>query len=215
MKNSRPIIFCLILFLVGSGVLAGKPILTAIGDFLVKGNNGLSPADAAVVLTTGVDYPARLIAAATLYKKGLAAKIVINGGRKSTVMKQLEEHGYNEPCHWSANSVGVLKFLDVPARDIIVLDVPDAYDTISEAAITGSILQKQGLRKLIITTSKFHSRRAGHIWRTAFAGIFAVQVAAAGDDPFRPDSWWTDGRQVRQLLAEYGAWLYYWAFTRT
>ena len=95
-----------------------------------------------------------------------------------------------------------------------MIDAPEAYDTVSEAAITGAILRKHGLTKLIVTTSKFHTRRAGYIWQTAFAGTFDIQIAAAQDDPFRPDAWWKDGRQVRQVLSEYGAWLYYWAFPR-
>jgi uncharacterized SAM-binding protein YcdF (DUF218 family) len=136
--------------------------------------------------------------------------VVINGDRKSDILKQLEKQGYTDPCHWSVNPIGVLKFFNVPERDIIVIDAPDAYDTMSEAAITGAILRGQGLTGLIITTSRFHTRRAGYIWRTAFAGVFDIQVTAARDDPFRPDAWWQDGRQVRQLLAEYGAWLFYW-----
>jgi hypothetical protein len=37
----------------------------------------------------------------------------------------------------------------------------------------------------------------------------AVALLAARDDPFYVDGWWRSGRQIRQVLAEYGAWLYF------
>ena len=38
-----------------------------------------------------------------------------------------------------------------------------------------------------------------------------VTSVAAKTDPFDPASWWKEGRQVRWVLAEYGAWIfYYW-----
>jgi len=202
----------ILVVLLGSVIVFHKPVLTGMGKFLVVETETLQPADAAVVLATGVDYTARLIEAARIYEKGLVKKIVIDGDRKSDALKRLENQGYVEPCHWSTNCISVLKYFKVRERDIIVIDAPDAYDTVSEATITGELLRKYGLTDLIVTTSKFHTRRAGYIWKSAFGGVFNIQVAAAQDDPFRPDGWWHDGRQVRQLLAEYGAWIYYWGY---
>jgi hypothetical protein len=34
-------------------------------------------------------------------------------------------------------------------------------------------------------------------------------MAAAEADPFDPDAWWREGRQIRWLMAEYGAWVFY------
>lgn len=206
--------FYIIVLLIGSIFLLGKPVLTGMGKFLEETTEILHPADGAVVLSTGVDYTARLIEAAQLYEKGLAKKIIINGDRKSDILKQLEGQGYTTACHWSVHPISILKFLKVQEQDIIVVDAPDAYDTVSEAVITGAVLREQGLLKLIITTSRFHTRRAGYIWQSAFNEVFEIQVAAAQNDPFRPDTWWKNGRQVRQVLAEYGAWLYYWGFPR-
>ena len=30
------------------------------------------------------------------------------------------------------------------------------------------------------------------------------------DDPFNPKAWWKEGRQIRWVLSEYGAWFYYY-----
>ena len=38
----------------------------------------------------------------------------------------------------------------------------------------------------------------------------SIYMVAAASDPYDPDNWWKDGRQIRWLLAEYGAWIFYW-----
>ncbi len=35
-------------------------------------------------------------------------------------------------------------------------------------------------------------------------------MVSAQTDPYDPDHWWKDGRQIRWVLAEYGGWVYYW-----
>lgn len=191
-------------------LLLSRPVLVGLGKFLVTGDEHPAPAEAAVVLATGVDYTERLIEAAHLYEKGLVKKIVIDGDRKSQALKDLEKEGYVEPCRWEVNYLAVLKFLGVNEQDVVVIDAPDAFDTVSEAKFVGASLQKQRLNRLIITTSKFHTRRAAYIWRNAFPGQFDIQVAGAGNDQFDPQGWWKEGRQVRQLLGEYGGWFQYW-----
>jgi hypothetical protein len=61
-----------------------------------------------------------------------------------------------------------------------------------------------------VTTSKSHTRRAAFIWRNLFKDQLTVCVVAAATDPYDPAGWWKQGRQIRWVLAEYGAWLYYW-----
>lgn len=85
----------------------------------------------------------------------------------------------------------------------------DVYDTISEAAAVGPRLVGRGLRRILITTSKFHTRRAGHIWKRMFTPDLSIRMIAAQDDPYDPNRWWRDGRQIRWVMAEYGAWIYY------
>ena len=44
-----------------------------------------------------------------------------------------------------------------------------------------------------------------------YKGKLKVISVSAKTDPFDPDSWWRKGRQIRWVLAEYGAWIfYYW-----
>jgi len=184
-------------------------ILGGIGNFLVV-QDAIEHAEATVVLNTGVDIFPRLIEAADLYKKKKADRVVINGNRKTDVLRILESNGYKPPCKWYAGEMKILDLLGVPKDHIIAISAEDAYDTISEAKIVGNILVNNGMKKVVITTSKFHTRRARHIWAKLYDGKLQIYAAAAKNDPFNPKAWWKDGRQIRWVLSEYGAWFYYY-----
>jgi len=198
-------ILLIIAFLV---VIHGK-ILTGIGSILVV-EDIPQKAEAAVVLNTGVDIYPRLIEAADLYRKVKVDRIVINGNRKTDTLRQLESSGYEPPSKWHAEIISVLNHQKVPKDHILAISAEDAYDTVSEAKIVGATLINNGMSSIIITTSKFHSRRARHIWSKMYEGKLKVFVAPAQSDPFNPEAWWKSGRQVRWVLSEYGAWIYYY-----
>lgn len=186
-----------------------EKILTGIGSFLVV-QDIPSKAEAAVVLNTGVDIYPRLIEAANLYKQAKAGKVVINGNRKTDILRGLESSGYEPPCNWYAENISVLIHQGVAKDHIIAISAEDAYDTVSEAKIVGDVLLNNSMSNVIITTSKFHSRRAKHIWSKMYMDKLRIYVAPAQDDPFDPDAWWKSGRQIRWVLSEYGAWVYYY-----
>lgn len=201
-------IFLLVLFIAFLVVIHAK-ILTGIGSFLVV-EDIPRKAEAAVVLNTGVDIYPRLIEAANLYKKDKADMVVINGNRKTDILRSLENNGYEPPNKWYAEEISVLTHQGVAKDHIVAISAEDAYDTISEAKIVGTILINNGMSNVIITTSKFHSRRARHIWSKMYKGKLKVFVAPANNDPFNPEAWWKNGRQIRWVLSEYGAWIYYY-----
>ncbi|MES9902751.1 MAG: YdcF family protein [Sedimenticola sp.] len=191
-------------------LLVAPTILRALGQALIRHDTVLKRADAAVVLSTGIGYSPRLLQAAEIYNKGLVDRVVINGNRKTDFIRQLEAQGFTASSPWYENPVAMLEFFGVPKEKVIVINAERAYDTISEAAITGSQLPQHAIKSIIVTTSKFHTRRARYIWQQQYQAQFTIQMAAADKDPFDPDHWWHSGRQIRQLMAEYGAWLYYW-----
>jgi uncharacterized SAM-binding protein YcdF (DUF218 family) len=201
-------IFLAVLILALLAVLHER-ILTGMGSFLVQ-EDIPQYSDAAVVLYTGVDIYPRLIEAADLYKKSKTGKVVINGNRKTEIVRDLESSGYEAPCKWYAEDLNVLIHLNVPKEHIMAISAEDAFDTISEARIIGDTLINTGMKSVIITTSKFHSRRAHYIWSKMFKDRLDVYVAPARNDPFNPESWWRDSRQIRWVLSEYGAWVYYY-----
>jgi uncharacterized SAM-binding protein YcdF (DUF218 family) len=177
---------------------------------MIVADQKASPADAVVVLSTGIEYYPRLIQAADLYRQGLAENIVINGDRKTDTLRDLERKGFKTCCPWYADSVSILAILGVPEDKIIRISNEDAYDTVSEADAVGRELIKRKLTAVIITTSKYHTRRAKFIWQKMYKNRITIFMVSAKTDPYDPDNWWKDGRQIRWVLAEYGAWLYYW-----
>jgi uncharacterized SAM-binding protein YcdF (DUF218 family) len=190
--------------------LAGPWLMTRAGEFLVVDETPLESADAVVVLTTGVDYLPRLMQAAELYKQGLAKYIVVNGNRKTDIHRKLEKQGYVSPGNWYDSSIAILEFLGVKRTAILFVNAEDVFDTVSEAETVGPVLAQNNIRSIIVTTSKFHTRRSIAIWRHLYESKFDLQVMGASEDPFEVDGWWLHGRQIRQLLGEYGGWLYFW-----
>jgi uncharacterized SAM-binding protein YcdF (DUF218 family) len=189
-------------------VISGA-LFRIMGDMIVADEKA-SPADAVVVLNTGIEYYPRLIQAADLYRQGLAENIVINGDRKTDTLRDLERKGFKPCCPWYADSVSILALLGVPEDKIIRISNEDAYDTVSEADAVGRELIGRKWTAVIITTSKYHTRRAKFIWQKMYKNRITIFMVSAKTDPYDPDNWWKDGRQIRWVLAEYGAWLYYW-----
>ena len=166
--------------------------------------------DAVVVLNTGDEYYPRLIQAADIYRDGLVRNVVINGNRKTDNLRELEAKGFKRCCLWYADSVRILTMFGVPEDKIIWISAEDAYDTVSEADNVGKEMIRRNFTKAIITTSKYHTRRAKFIWKKKYKNQFSVFMVSAKMDPYDPDNWWKDGRQIRWVLAEYGAWVFYW-----
>ncbi len=189
-------------------LFVGDKLLTPIGRFPVLDQRP-AHADAAVVLYTGVEYYPRLLEAARMYNEGLVKKVVINGDRKSNVLREIEGDGYRPSCHWAENFIAILELYGVPKSNIVAISAEDAFDTISEAQIVGRELLDRNISSVIVTTSKFHTRRANYIWRNSFKGKISIATRAAQSDPYTPTGWWKEGRQIRWIMAEYGAWGYY------
>ena len=184
-------------------------ILTAAGQWLVVSDEP-SRSEAIVVLNTGVDIHPRLIQAAELHNAGYADKIVINGNRKTDVLRELEKQGFQVCCAWYENSTRILVLLGVPRENIIAVSAEDAFDSVSEAEIVGKAIIETGIARIILATSKFHTRRARFIWQNMHQGELSVSAVAASRDIYDPQGWWRDGKQIRWVLAEYGAWIYYY-----
>jgi uncharacterized SAM-binding protein YcdF (DUF218 family) len=187
--------------------LAGPALLGVAGRFLVA-DDRVTVADAAVVLTTGIEYYPRLIEAAALYREGRVARVVVNGNRKSDVLRRLEARGFVHAAPWNEDFLRILELLGVPRAHVLSVSAEDAYDTVSESRLVAPALVAAGIGSVLVTTSKSHTRRAGYIWRHLHGDELRIATAAARDDPYQPDDWWRSGRQIRWVLAEYGAWLY-------
>ena len=184
-------------------------LFRGLGRFVVCDETPV-PSDAVIVLNTGVEYYPRLVEAADLYRKGLAKRVVINGNRKTDSLRELENRGFKRCCPWYENSLRILSLFGVPRNMVTCISAEDVYDTVSEAKVVGREVLGQGLHSVLITTSKYNTKRARYIWKKMYDGKLSIRTVAAKTDPYDPSGWWRDGRQIRWVMAEYGAWIYYW-----
>jgi len=210
--KSKKIIYITLCFLCLISLLyfLSSVVLSSIGSFLVA-DDAPYKADAIVVLNTGMEYYPRLIEAASLYKEGYAKKIVINGNRKTEALRELEKKGFVHCCLWYEERLRILELYNVSRDDVITISAEDVYDTVGEARIVGEEIIKTGISSVIITTSKSHTRRACHIWENIWSNQLKIKMVSAKDDPYDPEGWWKSGRQIKWVLSEYGAWIfYYW-----
>ena len=166
-------------------------------------------ADVAIVLTTGVDYLPRLLQAAQLYRNNRVKNILINGNRKTDAIRKLEQQGFVPACRWDENSLRILEMFGVPREKVWAVNAEDVFDTVSEAQTIKPFLKKHNINSVLITTSKFHTRRARYVWQKVLDRKEGIFASAAADDPFDPNGWWLHGRQVKQVMGEYGGMAYY------
>jgi uncharacterized SAM-binding protein YcdF (DUF218 family) len=141
--------------------------------------------DVAVVLGGAPRY--RAPTAVALWRAGRVRGIVAVGGSR----------GHQE----ALRTVEVLAALGVPA-DAVVLLAEDAPGTWDEAQRVAAAARERGWRRVVLVTSAYHTRRAGHLFETALGDGVSVCVQPAVDEPWRPDNWWRQPLHRRLLLAE-------------
>lgn len=156
-------------------------ILAFLGKALVE-NDGPQKAQAIVVLG-GDETGERIIKAAELAHAGYAPLVLVSGPRiligyePDFTIQYAESKGYPasvfRPLHNDVNS------------------------TRSETLMIAKDLKSAGIRKILLVTSNFHSRRAGRLMREAAPWCWVV-VVAAPDPNYDPNGWWKarEGQKV-------------------
>ena len=193
----------LISFLVLLTLLAvfHQPILRAIGRYLIV-EDQLEKADAIIVLS-GSAYERGLHGIA-LYQQGWAPRLVTTGGSLS----------------YTLFSLGIkITEAEITAHTFILYDIPDTVfctldegtSTYEEAAVLLRFAQAEGMKKIIIVSSDFHTRRTTRVFRKRFRGSgIKVLVSAAPPLKYDPEQWWKSEEGLIFVNNEYIKLLYYW-----
>ena len=205
--KSRKFLYCIFLLLVASAVLflLRDPILSEVGNFLVV-SDSLDRADVIEVLS---GQTVRYQKAAELFSQGWAPRIVITKGVYPHRVEQLKLYGI---CELESHEKGatILRFLRIPESEIEIID---GYNktTADEVRKLRRYMLDQGLKRLIVVTSNFHTRRSRILFRRVFKGtdITIVVQAAPPDYNFEPEKWWTRRRDSKTLLWEYQKLIFY------
>lgn len=191
----RALLAALLLLVVGAGWF-----LYYGGRFL-QYDDPLQKADA--ILMLGGARAERCLEAFELYRAGLAPLIVLSPGRLEQAEVLLRDKGILLPLEVDLQR-DVLRQLGVPADHTLTL--PASLDnTAQEAEALHGLARARGWRRVIVVTSKYHTRRSRFGFRREFAGSGTeIIVRSSRFDPSDPAHWWRARPDVRFVLEEWG-----------
>src|SRR6202167_334173 len=174
--------------------LARMPLLRLAGEFWVV-DEPPETSDVIVVLS-GDNYDAeRATRAASLFKSGMAPRVVATGralrsyATTTDLMKRdLIEHGVPETA--------------------IVPFTHKAENTREEAAVVSDYVASHGWKKILLVTSNYHTRRSEYIYERTLPPGTQLRVISAPDTDYDPQSWWRTSEGVRIFFHEFGGYLH-------
>lgn len=158
----------------------------AMGRFLVETQ---PPETSDMIVVLGGDwYGNRILKAAELAKQGYAPLVLVSGGgylygryEGDLAVPFAVSHGYDEKMF--------IKLLhpSTSTRDEAMAVVPE--------------LRRRGVKKYILVTSEFHTRRAGNLFRKIGPDLDVRVVASP--DTLHWNNWWTDREGRKTFLMEW------------
>jgi uncharacterized SAM-binding protein YcdF (DUF218 family) len=180
--------------------------LQGVGRWLIV-TDPLEPSPVAVVL--GGEVPFRAREAALLFREKWVARVwLTRGGGKS---RDGVAGGLGTwPRDYTLQNIEVLERLGVPGSAIRILD-HRSRNTASELKIVAKALRREGIDRVIIVTSKAHTRRVRATWRVLVGTLPRVIIRPAGEDPYEPIRWWRRTRDTKVVSHEVLGLLNVWA----
>jgi uncharacterized SAM-binding protein YcdF (DUF218 family) len=169
-----------------------------LGTFLYA-EDPLQRADAIFVLAgTRMERP---LQAADLHREGWAPRIVLTQEVPDGGVVTLERRGLHLPTN-AEMARDVMIRLGVPPTAIEIL--PQIHDnTAHEAETFRRTAILRNWKRIIVVTSKFHTRRGGFAVRRALKGSeIDVVMRGSAYDPADPQHWWRTRADVRWAASE-------------
>ena len=190
----RHIIFVLAVVVVAAGSYA----CVQLGSFLYS-EDPLGKADAILVLAgTRMERP---LEAADLYLEGWSRRVVLTEEEPDSGIVALERRGVGLPSN-ATIARDVMVRLGVPLDAVEIL--PGIHNsTAHEADTFRRTAESRGWKRVIVVTSKFHTRRAAFAVRRAMdrSGIEVV-MRGSRYDRADPAHWWRTRSDVRWTVSE-------------
>ena len=207
--NRRKLIaFALFALIIFGLVTYRNSILISVGEYLIT-QIPLEKADAIVVL--GGSVPDRIFEGVNIYKEGYAPIIILTKGPKPEGYDEMLRLGISVPEGHDLNLI-VAEKLGVPESSMIIID-KRADSTYSELqTVYDDFLKKEGLKSVILVTSKSHTTRATQIFKHVTNGEIKVITRPSRYDSFDPTNWWKVRRDMRLTIFEYQKLIHYYLF---
>lgn len=159
-------------------------LASALGKWLIIADP-LEPAGAIVVFGGGV--PFRAIQAAGIYHKGFAPVVWLTQAALHEDDIALSRLSINRKPEY-IYSKDVLEHLGVPSAAIQTLPTP-VVNTADEVRCVAQAAAAAHFSKIILVTSKYHTRRVRILWHMFGAGNI-VAILRYDNDPSDPQHWW-------------------------
>ena len=176
------------------------------GWFVVYGGRYLQHEDPLVkadaILVLAGSRLERPLEGVDLFKEGWAPIIVLSPGRSDLAERLVRARGIRFPSDPELVR-DVMVQLGIPATAIVAAD---GYvdNTAQEANLLRAMVQARGWRRIIVITSKYHTRRSGFAVRRGLEGTGAeVVIRASRYDPSDPARWWRSRADVRFVTSEW------------
>ena len=199
LSRMRPSVRRTIFALLVLAPLAALWLFVYAGRYLQR-EDPLQQADAMFVLAG--TRTMRLLEAVDLYKEGYAPLVVLSPGFVEPSEYLLRQRGVQFPREVEQER-DLLGQLGVPPAAVIATS-GSADNTAQEATILRGLVTAHGWRRVIVVTSKFHTRRAGFAFRRELAGTGAdVVMRASRYDRADPAHWWRYRGDYRFALTEW------------
>ena len=196
-------------FVVAAGVTVALAFLMAgfgAGRLLVVADPLPPSADAIVILAGSI--PDRALEAYDLYRARIAPRILVTREPLWRGEVALRARGIRL-AETDGQTVDVLAQLGVPRAAIRILRRRNT-STNSEARTIARDACAHGYRRLVVVTSRQHTRRARLILRRALGPGVELVMRPAHYDEFRGARWWRVRRNAKLVLGEYERLVNFW-----
>jgi uncharacterized SAM-binding protein YcdF (DUF218 family) len=166
---------------------------------LAHAEDPLQRADAIFVLAG--ERILRWMEASDLLREEWAPRVVLSAGYREQAERQLIAKGIQIPSEGDVARSALLQLGHPPDIVEILPGFPD------NTAAEGVLLRQEGLARgwtrVIVVTSKLHTRRAGYAIRRELDGSgIGIVMRASRHDEDDPARWWARRRTARGLLSE-------------
>jgi uncharacterized SAM-binding protein YcdF (DUF218 family) len=150
--------------------------------------------------------PSRALEAARLYNQGYAPQIWLSYSvEPGATLEKLSVPYAGEEFYDRL----LLLHQGVPDSAIHIL-APPIINTADEMRTFGQALRKENLHRIIIITSKVHTRRTAVLWKRLSAKDGEAIIRGAPGDGYDPARWWRSTGDaldvVREVLGLLNAW---------
>jgi len=164
------------------------------------------PQKAAAIAVLSGRMPSRALEAALLYHQGYAPQIWLSYSVEPGATLERFSVPYAGEEFYDRL---LLLHQGVPDSAIHILAPPIA-NTADEMRTFGQALRRENLHRIIIVTSKVHTRRAAVLWKRLSAKDGEAIIRGASEDGYDPARWWRNTGDaldvVREVLGLLNAW---------